>query len=268
MPVPDPDLLRYAIAAELAAVAASHLLRRRPRHVDHKGAIDLVTEVDLASEAEIRRVLGEQTPDIPVQGEEGGGITTGLRWVVDPLDGTTNFVHDYPAYCVSIALVDGVVPLIGCIADPVRDRVYLAAKGHGAQVRWVEGQRRHTGTLRVSDTRTINGALGVTGFPYDRRERAALYLRYVERALMSSQAIRRSGSAAIDLATLSSGAADYFWEFGLKAWDTSGGVVLIEEAGGKVSRLDGSVHHPGDPEIVATNGWLHDEVLKMLAEPR
>ena len=112
--------------------------------------------------------------------------------------------------------------------------------------------------------RTLNDALGVTGFPYDRREHAAFYLSFVQRALETSQAIRRSGSAALDLATLAYGGSDYFWEFGLKAWDTSGGVVLIEEAGGRVSRVDGSAHRPGDPEIVATNGWLHEDVLRML----
>lgn len=262
--MPTADLLRFAIAAELAAVAASELLRRRPQQVDHKGAIDLVTEIDLASEAMIRRILGEHTPDVPVQGEEEGGVTTGLRWVVDPLDGTTNFVHDYPAYCVSIALVDEETPLVGCIADPVRERLYIAAKGHGARVRTRVRGRVQERELKVSAVRTLNDALGVTGFPYDRREHAAFYLSFVERALQATQAIRRSGSAAVDLATLSSGASDYFWEFGLKAWDTSGGVVLIEEAGGKVSRMDGSIHRPGDAEIVATNGWLHEEVLAML----
>ncbi len=259
-----PDLLTFAIAAERAAVSAAELLRRRPERVDHKGAIDLVTEIDLASEARIRRILGEQTPGVPVQGEEGGGVTSGLRWVVDPLDGTTNFVHDYPAYCVSIALVDDETPLVGCIADPVRGRVYIAAKGHGARVRWRVRGRPVDRNLEVSQVRTLDQALGVTGFPYDRQQHAAFYLSFVERALRTSQAIRRSGSAAVDLATLSCGASDYFWEFGLKAWDTSAGVVLIEEAGGKVSRMDGSTHRPGDPEIVATNGWLHEEVLAML----
>ena len=256
------DLLPLERAAEAAASAAALLLQRRPERVDHKGAIDLVTEVDLASEARIRELLGASTPDIPVQGEEGGGVTTGLRWVVDPLDGTTNFVHDYPSYCVSIALVDGDTPLIGCIADPIRDRVYTASIGNGARL--TDQRARTTRPLRVSEVRTLNDALGVTGFPYDRRDNAAFYLAFVERALMASQAIRRSGSAAMDLAMLSAGTSDYFWEYGLKAWDTSGGAVLIQEAGGVVSRVDGSTHRPGAPEIVATNGWLHEQVLAML----
>lgn len=247
-------------AAEKAAVAAARLLSARPQRVDHKGAIDLVTEVDLASEACIRRILGELTPDIPVQGEEGGGQTTGLRWVVDPLDGTTNFVHDYPAYCVSIALVDTDIPLIGCIADPVRSRVYLGERERGAVVR----MNGDTQPLCVSETQQLNDALGVTGFPYDRRENAPFYLGFVERALRSSQGVRRSGSAAWDLAVLSSGASDYFWEFGLKAWDTAAGMLLVEAAGGMVTRLDGSLHRPGDPEIVASNRWLHEPLLRML----
>ncbi len=263
--MPDLDLRHLTLAAERAALDAVRYLSRRPETVSHKGAIDLVTEVDLASEAAIRRSFAESTPEIPVQGEEGGGVTTGLRWVVDPLDGTTNFVHDYPSYCVSIALVDGDDPLVGAIAEPIRGRLYLGAKGLGARVSWRDGEAAVQRPLRVSQVRTLEGAMGVTGFPYDRRENAAFYLSFVERALRSSQAIRRSGSAAMDLATLSSGASDYFWEFGLKAWDTSAGVLLTTEAGGVVSRLDGSAHRPGDPEIVASNGWLHADVLRMLA---
>lgn len=257
------ELLLYEHAARAAAGAAAELLKQRPERVDHKGAIDLVTEVDLASETMIRGILTARTPEIPVQGEEGGGVTTGLRWVVDPLDGTTNFVHDYPSYCVSIALVDGLVPLVGCIADPIRDRVYLGSQGNGA--RRIDVRSGVERPLRVSGVRTLDDALGVTGFPYDRRDNAAFYLALVERALMCSQAIRRSGSAAMDLAMLSDGTSDYFWEYGLKAWDTSGGVVLIQEAGGVVTRLDGGVHYPGAPEIVATNGWLHAATLAMLA---
>ncbi len=252
------DLVFLADVAATAARAAATLLEGRPARVDHKGAIDLVTEIDLASEACIREVLGRLTPDIPIQGEEGGGVESGLRWVVDPLDGTTNFVHDYPFYCVSIGLCDGPTPLVGCINDPVRRRSYTAARGHGARV---NGE-----VIRVSEVGIVDDALGVTGFPYDRRERAAFYLAYVERVLQRTQGVRRSGSAAMDLATLACGGSDFFWEFGLHAWDTAAGAVLVTEAGGRVSALDGGAWAPGDRTVLATNARLHEQIVTLLAD--
>jgi myo-inositol-1(or 4)-monophosphatase len=230
------------------------LLRARPTRVDHKGAVDLVTEVDLASERLIREHLA--STGIPIQGEEGGGATKGTRWAVDPLDGTTNFVHGFPFYCVSIALVEGDEPVIGVIYDPVRDRLFSAAKGAGATV---DG-----GRLSVSGTTYLDDALSVTGFPYDRRTRAQAYLPRVAAALSRTQGLRRTGSAAMDLATLASGASDLYWEEQLKPWDTAAGAVLVREAGGRVTRVDGSPWHPGSPDILATNGRLHDAVVEML----
>lgn len=245
-----------ADVAEAAARAAGELLRARPTRVEHKGAIDLVTEIDLASEARVRETLDRLAPGIAFQGEEGGGATTGTRWVVDPLDGTTNFVHGYPFYCVSIALVEGERPVVGAIYDPVRDRLFRAWSGGGCTV---NGER-----CRVSETAEVGSALCVTGFPYDRREKASFYLAYVERVLRGTHGMRRSGSAAMDLTTVCCGQVDFFWEFGLKAWDTSAGVVLVEEAGGRVSRLSGAAHVPGAPEILATNGRIHEAVLGLL----
>ncbi len=250
------DLAAAARLAERVARHAGELLRTRPTRVTHKGAIDLVTEIDLASEARIREHLARETPDLPVQGEEGGGVREGLRWVVDPLDGTTNFVHGYPCYAVNVALVDGVRPLVGCTYDPVRDRAHVAWRGGGS---WVDGSR-----ARVSETAALADALCVTGFPYDRRERADAYLAYVGRVLRATHGMRRSGSAAMDLAMLAEGASDLFWEFGLKPWDTSAGVVLLEEAGGRVTRLDAGVWTPEAPEIVASNARFHDDALALL----
>lgn len=252
------DLDQLLGCAREAAAGAATILLRRPGRVDHKGPIDLVTEVDFASEAAIRATLARLTPDIPVQGEETGGRTDGLRWVVDPLDGTTNYVHDYPAYVVSIALVDGDVPLVGVIADPVRGRTCAGRAGGGATV---DGA-----PLRVSDARELDDTLGVTGFAYDRREHAGFYLLYVERVLRYTQGMRRSGSAAFDLATVAEGRADFFWEFGLKAWDTAAGVVLVREAGGEVTGLRGERWRPGDRGVLATNGHLHRRVVDMFAD--
>lgn len=242
--------------AEIAARAAGELLRARPASVTHKGAVDLVTEIDLASEARVRETLDRLAPGVPFQGEEGGGVTTGTRWVVDPLDGTTNFVHGYPFYCVSVALVEGERPVVGAIYDPVRDRLFRAHVGGGTTV---NGE-----PVRVSETADLADALSVTGFPYDRRERPGFYLGFVERALRATQGMRRSGSAAMDLATICCGQADLFWEFGLKPWDTSAGVVLVQEAGGVVTRMDLAPHVPGAPDILATNGRFHDAVARML----
>jgi myo-inositol-1(or 4)-monophosphatase len=243
-------------AAAAAAREAGQLLRSRPHTVEHKGAIDLVTEVDLASERVIRAALAPT--GIPVQGEEAGGPTAGERWVVDPLDGTTNFVHGYPAYCVSIGLVRDTVPVVGAIYDPIRDALYAAALGAGA--------RRNGAPIQVGGARTLDDALCVTGFPYDRRERMGFYLAYVERVLNRSQGLRRSGSAAMDLATVAAGQVDAFWEFGLKAWDTAAGQVIVSEAGGVITDLDGAVHVPGAPAVLATNPWLHEAMVRLFAD--
>ena len=250
------DLLHLADEAAVAARKAGALLLQRPTRVEHKGAIDLVTEIDLASERSIRDSLAPL--GIPVQGEEGGGETEGTRWVVDPLDGTTNFVHGYPFYCVSIALVNGATPVVGVIYDPVRDHLYSGAAESGA--------RRNGEPLKVGSLRTLDDALCVTGFPYDRRDNAHVYLAYVDRVLRRTQGMRRSGSAAMDMATLSAGQVDVFWEFGLKAWDTAAGQVLVVEAGGVVSRLSGQRHIPGAPNVLATNPWLHEQVVTLFGD--
>jgi len=242
-----------------AAKAAFALQRSRPRQVDLKGAIDLVTEVDLACEAAIRDVLGRHTPDVPVLGEEGGGADGATtRWIVDPLDGTTNFVHGFPFWCVSIALErDGVLE-VGVVIDGVRGEVFAAARGRGATA---DGVR-----IAVSPTRTLSSALLGTGFPYDSRENAAFYLKYVQRALERTQGIRRAGAAALDLAMVACGRLDAFWEFRLAPWDVAAGQLLVAEAGGRCTGHDG-VAMPRDMRIhpLATNGWLHDEMMALLA---
>lgn len=241
--------------AERAARAGGAHLQRRPAAVHHKGAIDLVTEVDLASEAAIREVLAAS--GIPVQAEEGGGVARGTRWVVDPLDGTTNFVHDYPFYCVAVALVEGDEPVVGVVFDPVRSHLYAAARRQGAT--------RNGAPIAVSGAASLEASLAVTGFPADGRERAPELLRHVERVLRATRGVRRSGSAAMDLAMVAAGQVDFFWEFGLHAWDTAAGQCLVVEAGGVVSRLDGSPHAPGAPEVLASNGHLHAGVVSLLA---
>ncbi len=242
-----------------AAQAAATLQRSRPTQVNHKGAIDLVTEVDLACEAAIRAVLGKHTPDVPVLGEEGGGAEQATtRWIVDPLDGTTNFVHGFPFFCVSVALErDGVLE-VGVVVDPLRDLVFAAARGRGATA---NGAR-----MQVSTTRSLEQALLGTGFPYDARHDAAFYLRRVQRALERTQGVRRAGAAALDLAMVAAGHLDGFWEFRLAPWDVAAGRLLVEEAGGRCTG------HAGEPlprdlklQPLASNGWLHEALMEMLA---
>ncbi len=260
----DPDrLLRHRNDGVLAARAAGELLKRRPERVHHKGAIDLVTEIDLASERTIREVLGRLDPAVPVQGEEGGGQEGGLRWVVDPLDGTTNFVHGFPFYCVSIGLCDGPRPLVGVIYDPVRDQCFSGALGGGATVQ--VGAAPPT-PLAVSNTRVLSDALVITGFPYDRVKNSVFYLSYVQRVLEGTQGVRRSGSAAMDMTCVANGSADAFWEFGLHAWDTAAGAVLVAEAGGEITRLDGSAWAPEIPELLVSNRWLHEAFVRLFED--
>lgn len=249
------ELASLLDVAEGAALAAGELLRARPARVDHKGAIDLVTEVDLASEARVRELLAPT--GLPVQGEEAGGVATGTRWVVDPLDGTTNFVHGYGPWCVSIGLVDGERPVGGVLFDPTRNRLYRAGLGLGATC---NGAR-----ISVSSVRSLEEALAITGFPYARRDAAAEVLRYVERAVRRTQGLRRSGSAAMDLCAIADGQAEIFWEFGLNPWDTCAGSVVVQEAGGVVTRLDGGGWSPDLPQVMATNGWVHEAAIGLFA---
>jgi len=245
------------LAQRAARLAGDIIHEHSATEVDHKGAVDLVTEVDLACEAAIREALEKGCPGVPVLGEEGGGgegATT--RWIVDPIDGTTNFVHGYPSYCVSIALQrDGELE-IGVIYDPVRDRLYSAEKGRGATV---DGD-----PIRVTDCGDLNQALLASGFPYDRREHAARYLAYVKAFIERAQGFRRAGSAAMDMVFLASGAVDGFWEFNLQPWDIAAGTVLVREAGGVVTQMDGSPLDLMRPQILASNGRLHEVMMGVL----
>lgn len=246
------------IAVEAALAAARVLASRQgPLQVQHKGTANLVTEVDLAAEEAIREVLGRHTPELPILGEEQGGSEAQTRWVVDPLDGTTNFVHGFPFYSVSIGLeVDG-QPTVGVVVDAVRGTVYRATLGKGA---FADDAR-----IRTSDVRTLEDALCATGFAYDRKSKAGFYLKFVQAFLERTQGIRRAGSAALDLTLVASGRIDLYWEFNLRPWDVLAGTVLVREAGGRVSPIPG--YETRDPSCpVAANPWLHDEVIALIGQ--
>jgi len=252
------DTIDVAVAAAHAAGEVIRDARTEVRQVRHKGAIDLVTQVDVAAEKAIVGVITKHTPDIPILAEEGGGARDqSTRWIVDPLDGTTNFVHGYPSYAVSIALqVDGVLQ-VGCIFDAVHGDAYTATNGGGA---WLGGQR-----LTVSSTDRLADALLVTGFPYDRRERVDWYLSFMREFLIRGRGVRRAGAAAMDFVALASGSVDAYWEFGLSPWDVAAGILLVQEAGGTVTDMDGGPIDVARPRLLATNDELHTEMLEALS---
>ncbi len=248
--------------ARHAALAAGAIMRDAPaRGVRHKGSVDLVTEVDLACEAVITTILSKGAPGIPIVGEESaqpGAPLPPSCWIVDPLDGTTNFVHGYPAYGVSIALqLDGALEL-GCVHDPLRGETFTAQRGRGAQC---NGE-----PIRVSEVAELDGALMVSGFPYDRRERAAYYLAFFQAFMERAQGVRRAGAAALDLCWLAAGRADGYWEFGLKPWDIAAGALIIREAGGEVSGMLGEPLELAGARIVASNGRLHPQLQRVIGD--
>lgn len=246
-------------AAEAAARLLAEAHTRGPRQVHHKGAVDLVTEVDRACEDAVRAVLARHTPDVPVLGEEAGGAWDApTRWIVDPLDGTTNFVHGVPWFCVSIALEVGGRREVGVILDPIARHTFAARRGHGTTL---DGARVH-----VSPQTDLSSALVATGFAYDRREKAATYLAFVQAMIEQAQGIRRFGSAALDLAWVAAGRFEAYWEFNLHPWDVAAGLLLVEEAGGRVSDLDGGPVAFRRPAPVASNGHVHEAVLTVLRE--
>jgi myo-inositol-1(or 4)-monophosphatase len=247
-------------AAIEAARAAGVIQRKRygtALDVRHKGPVDLVTEVDLACEEAILERLEKLAPGTAILSEEGGAKAgRGSRWLVDPLDGTTNFAHSYPVFCVSIALETEGRTELGVIYDPLRDELFAGERGKGARL---NGE-----PMRVTAQDDLSECLLATGFPYDRRTNPKNNLAAFHKLTLATHGARRSGSAALDLAYVAAGRLDGFWEPGLKPWDTAAGVLLVEEAGGKVTGYAGQPYSPFDPEVVATNGLLHAALLEAL----
>ncbi len=243
-----------------AARAAGAVLRDRYRTgfaVRHKGPVDLVTDVDLRSEEVIREVLARRTPGTAVLGEEEGLSPGGRdRWIVDPLDGTVNYAHGYPCFCVSVAWEEAGRVAAGVVYDPLRDEMFTACRGRGSFLDGVP--------VRVSGTARLEASLLATGFPYDRRTNPRNNYQAFVRLTHLTHGVRRGGSAALDLAYTACGRLDGFWEPGLKPWDLAAGCLLVEEAAGMVSGLDGGPFTPYGEDVVATNGAIHAEVLAEL----
>ncbi len=251
---------RLQLATELARRAGGLLLDGygHATQIRHKGAIDLVTEYDLKSEALLVEGIRAAFPEDGITSEEGGGGGgTGVRWLVDPLDGTTNFAHGLPIFSISIACVQAEEVLLGVVYDPTRNELFHAVAGEGA---FLNGK-----PLRVSATDELDESLLVTGFPYDIRTNPDNNLGYFNALAVRAQAVRRLGSAALDLAYVAAGHFDGYWELRLSAWDWAAGVLLVQQAGGTVSTIGGdSKVLDGDATLVATNGRIHQPLLQAL----
>ena len=257
----DPLYLTTAIEA---AVHAGDVMMSRfgtGVRIDKKGTIDLVTEVDVAIERSFRQMIAERFPDHAVLGEEMGGSATppaGPCWVFDPIDGTTNFAHGLPIFCASLALeVDGTAQ-VAAVYDPTRRELFTAERGSGA---FLNGRR-----LQVSDAAALVDAVLVTGFPYDVHQRVeeivGLFAAFVGRA----RAVRRLGSAALDLCYVAAGRMDGFWETDLKAWDIAGGALIVELAGGRVTSMSGAPFSSRAGQVLATNDRIHDAMLEVIRD--
>jgi len=252
----------FESAARRAVAEAGEIIRRRWNDqgaIERKStAIDLVTEVDRDCESAILGILRPAFPDHAFLAEESGAIGEHeFVWLVDPLDGTTNFAHGYPQVSVSIALRRGRETLLGVVYDPVRDELFIARRGGGSRL----NDRR----LEVSSRQPLATSLLASGFPYDRREHADFYLSFFKAFMLRTQGIRRAGSAALDLCWVAAGRVDGFWEWKLKPWDTAAGALVVEEAGGRVSDFRGGSFDPFGDQTLATNGKIHDEMVEVLA---
>jgi len=238
--------------------------------VQFKGRFDMVTEADLTAEKQICRDLKKIDPSIPILAEESSGDlslepfstdpdSSRQLWVLDPLDGTTNFAHGFPHFAISLALYENSQPYLAIIHDPVKQETFTAIKGKGA--------RLNGSDLRVSHQNHLEQSLVATGFPYKVRELKENNLKEFCAFRLQCQGVRRFGSAALDLAYVAAGRLDGFWERWLKPWDTAAGILMVQEAGGLVSRFDGSPYSIFDSDLLTSNGLVHREMQEILTAP-
>jgi myo-inositol-1(or 4)-monophosphatase len=260
------EVRELAQACAEAARRGGLVLRQRfggRRTIDYKGGIDLVTDADRASEEALLAFLAERHPGAAVLAEESGergAAGSALRFVVDPLDGTTNYAHGLPHFAVNVAALDGRGIAAGATWDPIRDEMFLAARGEGASC--------NGDPIHVSETPELVRALLCTGFPYDVHQNHEMPLRIFGEYMKRARAIRRFGSAALDLAYVACGRFDGFWEMRLKPWDLAPGILLVREAGGRVNDFDGGEEMLARGDICAANLDLQPRLLQVLAEVR
>lgn len=255
-------LLETAIHAAKQAGALLSQYARNGFQITHKSQIDLVTEADHAAEQCVIDVIRASYPDHCFLAEERGRIdhssSPPYLWIIDPLDGTTNFAHGFPTYCVSIGLEHKKQCVLGVVYDPTRNELFSATRGSGARI---NGHPIH-----VSETALLDQALLVTGFAYNIRETPNNNLDHFARFALRTQGLRRTGSAALDLCYVAAGRFDGFWEGTLNPWDMAAGVVILREAGGKITNFLGKSHSLYGQELVASNGLIHDAMIAVIQE--
>ncbi|MCX5724704.1 MAG: inositol monophosphatase family protein [Nitrospirae bacterium] len=259
--IPLDELLSVATAAARQAGAVLTECTRTGFRIEHKQLINLVTDADHQAEQCIIDVIHKAFPTHPVLAEERGLTEqppSRYKWVIDPLDGTTNFAHGFPAYCVSIGVECDGQGIIGVVYDPTRNELFTAQIGQGARLNGMP--------ITVSSADHLDRALLVTGFGYDIRENPNNNLNHFARFALKVQGLRRTGTAALDLCYVAAGRFDGFWEVKLNPWDMAAGVVILLEAGGKVSDFTGRSHSIYGQELVASNGILHQSMLDVLRE--
>lgn len=242
---------------------AGALLKERFHHtheISFKGRINIVTEADMMSEELLMNAIRERFPGHDIISEETAGLLTGspYRWIIDPLDGTTNYAHGFPVFAVSIALEREGSILLGVIYNPMLDELFMAERGKGA---FLNEER-----ITVSDAGDLSKSLLATGFPYDIRENPDNNMNYFTEMAMKVRAIRRAGSAALDMAYIAAGRFDGFWELKLQPWDTAAGWLIVEEAGGSVTDISGEAYRLDSPSILATNGKIHRSMMDTLGK--
>lgn len=263
--MPDPLYLATAVEIVLRAGDIQRAGQESGFRVDKKGSIDLVTEIDLECERMCRAIVAERFPDHDILAEEldsavSERAASRFRWVFDPLDGTTNYAHGLPIYCASLALeIDGRAE-VAAIYDPTRKELFTAERGEGA---YLNGR-----ALRVSRTTTLLDSLLVTGFPYSVHEESGELVELFGYFLGRARAVRRLGSAALDLSYVAAGRFEAFWEQHLKPWDVAAGALIVEEAGGRVTGMDGRPFDPSAGHLVASNGHLHAQMVTSIEEFR
>jgi myo-inositol-1(or 4)-monophosphatase len=262
----EPDAKEFiSVAWDAASKAGAFILDswQRPKEIAFKGAIDLVTSVDRESERIIVETLQRAFPDHSILAEEETDSRKSLSpylWLVDPLDGTTNFAHAYPHACVSIALQYESEILIGLVYDPIRNECFKAVRGQGSTL---NGK-----IIETSMIDELDKALLGTGFPYDAREFADFYLTYFQAFMMRCQGIRRSGSAALDLCYVACGRLDGYWELKLKPWDIAAGSLIVSEAGGKLSDFHDNPFTIRGHETIASNRLIHNDMVRISTQIR
>ena len=254
----DDDLKRVALKAVKEGSAILMKYFGKIKSIDYKGEINLVTEADQRSEEVILSIIKDSYPNHRILAEETGesGNSSSFKWIIDPLDGTTNYAHGYPCFCVSLAIEYEEEVIYGAVYDPVKDELFTAEKGKGA---FINGK-----AIKTSSTKQLDQSLLCTGFPYDVRDDMDSNILNFRTFLMKAQAVRRDGSAALDLCHTAAGRFDGFWEQKLFPWDVAAGGLLVTEAGGKLTNFTGGIFSIYDKEIVASNGLIHDQMVEAL----